>query len=180
MTRNIEPRVGVGCLTASFRPPKLALFFGGSMGLKENGMRDKLGRFIKGHRGSPSTIKKFIRLSRKRWANKDFKERMSKIHMGEKSYLWKGGRYVDTFGYIHIYNATHPFAIRKHVSEHRLVMEKHLGRYLTRKEVVHHINEIEGDNRIENLVLFSNNIEHMKYHKRKCANKLYGGKGERK
>lgn len=50
------------------------------------------------------------------------------------------------------------------ILEHRVIMEKYLHRKLRPKEVVHHINGIKTDNRIENLMVFINNKAHLEYH----------------
>jgi hypothetical protein len=47
--------------------------------------------------------------------------------------------------------------------EHRVLMEKHLGRTLDTNEVVHHINGDRRDNRIENLQILTLS-EHSKLH----------------
>jgi len=83
---------------------------------------------------------------------------------GENNYIWNGGK-TKHKGYILVAQSGHLYKNnRGYVREHRLVMEKHLGRYLQPEEVVHHINKNKTDNRIENLKLFPTNKEHMEFH----------------
>lgn len=84
---------------------------------------------------------------------------------GKYNCNWNGGVSHESNGYIDIKSPNHPRVdCRGYVREHRLVMEKYLGRYLKKEEHVHHINGIKSDNRIENLMLFNNESEHQKYH----------------
>ena len=83
---------------------------------------------------------------------------------GENNKWWKGGKYT-TKTYTFVLSKKHPFCNKKgYMSEHRLVMEKHLGRYLTPQEVVHHFDFNKQNSQIDNLHLFKNNPEHSKYH----------------
>ena len=83
---------------------------------------------------------------------------------GKETSRWKGGRTITSEGYVLIRNNKHPANRRGYVAEHRLVMEKHIGRYLTKEEVVHHKDHNKENNDINNLMLLPNNSEHLKMH----------------
>ncbi len=91
---------------------------------------------------------------------------------------WQGGKIFSRLGYVKVFCPEHPtcvavnqrrekqsngryFRKQKYVWQHRLVMEKHLGRFLGPHEVVHHINGVRDDNRVENLQVFQTNADHL-------------------
>lgn len=78
----------------------------------------------------------------------------AKENAGEKNKSWKGGIKKDGGGYLREYCPGHPNAYKNYVSQHRLVMEGMLGRYLRPEESVHHKNGIRNDNRPANLELW--------------------------
>lgn len=96
-----------------------------------------------------------------RWKKGGDLFKLKQLHSEGKGKLngnWKGGKSKTYWGYISIWCPNHPHAQQNgRVSEHRLVMEKKLGRYLTSKELVHHKNGIKNDNRIRNLELITRN-----------------------
>jgi len=92
--------------------------------------------------------------------------------VGEKNPRWNGGiRKSLGYNYITVPD-DHPFIemagkvfihgkYRYYIAEHRLAMATHLNRVLLPWELVHHINGIKDDNRIENLELIASKAQHL-------------------
>ena len=78
--------------------------------------------------------------------------------LGSDSHHWKGGR-VTSGKYVRIYSPNHPFKDKyNYVTEHRLVVEKILGRYLKDNEYILHKNGNLHDNSPGNLLLKQHRI----------------------
>ena len=100
----------------------------------------------------------------KKWS-KETREKISKAQKGRKyPDRWKSwGKKIYKEGYIMVYNPNHPGAHCQYVLEHRVIMEKHIGRYLKKGEMIHHKNGKRDDNRLDNLQIV-NHEEHRTLH----------------
>jgi hypothetical protein len=97
----------------------------------------------------------------------------SSSNKSKNNHNWRGGKYKSVYGYIYIRAPKeHPFkAANGYIFEHRLIMEQKIGRYLRKEEIVHHINGIKNDNRIENLIITTRAI-HNRIHAPKTICKI--------
>ena len=107
--------------------------------------------------------------------------------IGSRSNQWKGGRLKNVAGgYIAIKvfpdNLFFGMADKNgYILEHRLVMAMHLGRTLTRVEIVHHRNGDKEDNHLENLelqLLGEHSLSHSRGYKDGFAKGYADGLGE--
>lgn len=89
-----------------------------------------------------------------------------KSREGEKCCNWKGGKKLSKRGYVFILKKGYPTTdVNGYIFEHRYIMCEFLERILGRNEIVHHINGIKNDNRIENLMVMSNGEHTTMHHK---------------
>ena len=94
---------------------------------------------------------------------------------GSNNPRWNGGKHLKySSGYIEISCPSHPYADQRgYVYEHRLVMEKHIGRYLLPEEIVHHKDLNKTNNDISNLQIVTAS-EHTKIHSMLMGGGLHG------
>jgi len=84
---------------------------------------------------------------------------------GQNHPHWKGGITMSPSGYVLIKNPKHPHAHSDgYMRLHRLVYETYNKCCLLPYTIIHHINGVKTDNRIENLQIMSDS-EHMRYHR---------------
>jgi len=108
----------------------------------------------------------------------DMSENRQGQHKGNK-FGWKKGK-TKCNGYWMIYKPEHPKANsmgKGYVRQNRLVMEEFLGRYLNENEVIHHVNGIKDDDRIENLVIMLKQEHLSLHHKEMVKNRTRDDKG---
>lgn len=83
--------------------------------------------------------------------------------LGSKHPRWKGGKYKNSAGYVFLLDKSHPCRNSNgYVREHRLVVEKQIGRILLPAEQVHHLGEID-DNRPHMLMAFKTDKAHKRF-----------------
>jgi hypothetical protein len=89
--------------------------------------------------------------------------RISNMKRGKQHHNWKDGIRIQD--YIGVKSENHPNATKDgYVAEHRLIMEKILGRLLSKKERVHHKDENKKNNNPDNLYLCANCSVHTDLH----------------
>jgi len=120
-------------------------------------------RFYGGHHSEKT--KKLIGQKSKEKFTETYLEKIREKHKGMKKRTLNG--------YILINDYEHPNRdSQNNVLEHVLVMTEYLGRALTDKEIIHHIDGNRKNNKLENLYLSPSRSSHMKTHQ--SFNQLYG------
>ena len=141
--------------------------------------REYMSNIHKGHKVSNETKQKISNSHKGKKMSEETKKRLSLAKKGKKgkphSEEWKKKmrilmtgkpikKYIiGWFGYKFILKPNHPFCDCKgYVREHRLVIEKQIGRYLKPEEKCHHIGKWTN-NRPKMLMAFVNHSAHRRF-----------------
>ena len=125
-------------------------------------------QLMTGRKMKPEAKRKLIEVLTGRVRSKIHNANISKglkgKYRGSKNGNWRGGKYLSKNRWFIRCNS-HP---RKHRNGYvfyaRYIAEKVIGRYLSLKEEVHHLNLKSNDDRSENLYIFSTGSNHTSYH----------------
>jgi len=135
---------------------KLAkIFYRSKNGIRKRILRLGLKRTVRIYPAKTELFKERMRGDGNPFYGKKHTEE-TKRKISEKN--WKGGKSVHQ-GYVLIRRKN------KYVKEHRLVMEKTIGRRLRPEEIVHHKDGNRENNHIHNLELCESQSEHISKHK---------------
>ena len=88
-------------------------------------------------------------MRRQGWEWRGVKEAHAHLD-GNKNPAWKGGGYKAKTGYVFVYSGEGE-PKKRHLREHRVIWEQTYGKPLPKDWIVHHLNGIRDDNRMENL-----------------------------
>jgi len=117
----------------------------------------------------------------KKWGHvKGEPVRFVRGHQGNLA-KYRGGKAVHSCGYEQILAKDHPRAdSRGYVSEHILICEKSLGKFLPNAAVIHHIDGDVKNNNLSNLLVCQDREYHNLLHRREKALKACGHASWRK
>ena len=105
----------------------------------------------------------------KAWRDNISKSLKGRTHLvGEKNPNWGTGKYGPGIKTGRCGKDKQPYLLEristnKYVAQHRLVIEKKLGRKLKSSEVVHHLDGNRTNNSVSNLKLFKSHKEHAEF-----------------
>jgi len=90
---------------------------------------------------------------------------------GARNPNYKGGRFINSDGYVCVLNPQRTGHTDRYVYEHRLIMERHLGRALESHEQIHHRDGNKTNNSVANLELMATS-DHTVLHQRLLRRKV--------